>query len=140
MLFLHFSLNINLLTLMLALFVEHFKSIAYFNCYILSILFLGHIVHNIWDIIDLGHNVYKCNSSNPPQLCHYNCIFACVGYLTQSLILNIIHQHSQVYLCFTNIAFGDSNSAPICASRNRRAYGHYVPSHICPRRYVLNLL
>jgi len=31
LLFLHFSLNINLLTLMLALFVEHFKPIAYFT-------------------------------------------------------------------------------------------------------------
>ena len=28
------------------------------------------------------------------------------------------NQHSQVYLCFTNIAFCDQNSAPICAVAN----------------------
>ena len=31
----------------------------------------------------------------------------------------MINQHSQVYLCFTNIAFLDPNSGPICASRRR---------------------
>ena len=46
-------------------------------------------------------------NSGPPQCCHYNCIFAYIGYLTQTIILklNVINQHSQVYLCFTNIAF-----------------------------------
>ena len=33
------------------------------------------------------------------------------------LILNMISQHPQVYLCVTNIAFWDPNSASICANR-----------------------
>ena len=31
--------------------------------------------------------------------------------------VNMISKHSQVYLCFTNIAFWDPNKVPICASR-----------------------
>ena len=60
-------------------------------------------------------------NSDPPQTqcCHYNCIFAYAGYLTQTLILNVINQHSQVYLCFTNIAFLDPNSGASCASHKR---------------------
>ena len=59
-------------------------------------------------------------NSDPPQCCHYKCIFVYIGYLTQTLILNMINQvYSKVYLCFTNIAFLDPNSAPICASRKR---------------------
>ena len=56
-------------------------------------------------------------NSDPPQFCHYIWIFAYIGYLIQTIILNMINQHSQVYLFFTNIAFWDPNSAPICASR-----------------------
>ena len=34
---------------------------------------------------------------------------------------------NQVYLCFTNIAFWDPNSAPICASRQRSGARVTVP-------------
>ena len=36
-----------------------------------------------------------------------------IGYITLTVILTLINQHSDVYLCFTNIAFSDPNSAPI---------------------------
>ena len=45
--------------------------------------------------------------------------FVYIGYLTQTLILKKTNQHSQIYLCFTNIAFWDPNRTPIWASRKR---------------------
>ena len=67
----------------------------------------------------------------PPQFCHYN--YICLYWiphtnsnqkdLTQDLTsrpsLNMINQHSLVYLRFTNLAFLDPNSAPICTRRKR---------------------
>ena len=52
-------------------------------------------------------------NSDPHQTCRYNCILAYIGYLTVTLILILINQHSEVYLRFTNIAFWDPNSAQI---------------------------
>ena len=45
---------------------------------------------------------------------------------TSTLILTLINQHSQIYLWFSNTAFWDPNSAPICTSRKRS--GHVLLS------------
>ena len=57
--------------------------------------------------------------SDPPRFSHYNLYMPILDTLTQTLILDMISQHTQVYLCLTNIAFLDPNSALICASRKR---------------------
>ena len=46
-----------MLALILALFLKHFKSFAYLHYYLVSSCW--DIVHNIGNITDLGHNVYK---------------------------------------------------------------------------------
>ena len=47
-------------------------------------------------------------------------LYICLYWIPQTnSILNMINQHSHVYICFTNIAFSGPNSSPICASCKR---------------------
>ena len=99
--------------ILLSITWHHLQFFIYLTYIMISIDFIPHRHRPEAEPVTLMQN------SDPLQFCHYNCIFVYIGYLTQTLILNMINHHSQVYLCFTNIAFLDPNSAPICASRKR---------------------
>ena len=59
---------------------------------------------------------HLCRIRAQPKCCHYNCILRILDN-SRTLILNMITQHSQVHLCFTNKQFVYADRAVFSVSK-----------------------